>query len=114
VRAFAFFSGVPGQLVPDNLKAGVTKACFYDPAINRTYVDMAAHYDTAIVPARPRKPKDKAKVEGAVLLAERGILARLRNQRFFGLDEVNAALQPLLDQLNDKSTPSRGKPPLSV
>lgn len=102
VRAFAFFSGVPGQLVPDNLKAGVTKACFYDPAINRTYVDMAAHYDTAIVPARPRKPKDKAKVEGAVLLAERWILARLRNQRFFGLDEVNAALRPLLDQLNDK------------
>jgi transposase len=104
VRAFAFFSGVPGQLVPDNLKAGVTKACFYDPAINRTYGDMAAHYDTAIVPARPRKPKDKAKVEGAVLLAERWILARLRNQRFFGLDEVNAAIRPLLDQLNDKSS----------
>jgi transposase len=104
VRAFAFFSGVPGQLVPDNLKAGVTKACFYDPAINRTYGDMAAHYDMAIVPARPRKPKDKAKVEGAVLLAERWILARLRNQRFFGLDEVNAAIRPLLEQLNDKSS----------
>ena len=71
VRAFEFFGGVPAQVVSDNLKAGVTKACFYDPAINRTYGDMASHYDTAIVPARPEKPKDKAKVEGAVLLAER-------------------------------------------
>ncbi|PHR54342.1 MAG: hypothetical protein COA47_15555 [Robiginitomaculum sp.] len=104
VRAFTFFSGVPAQLVPDNLKAGVTKACFYNPAINRTYGDMANHYDTAIIPARPHKPKDKAKVEGAVLLAERWILARLRNQRFFGLDEVNAAIRPLLEQLNGKIT----------
>ena len=104
VRAFEFFGGVPVQVVCDNLKAGVTKACFYDPAINRTYGDMANHYDTAIVPARPRKPKDKAKVEGAVLLAERWILARLRNQRFFGLHEVNAAIRPLLDQLNSKLT----------
>ena len=102
VRAFEFFGGVSVQVVCDNLKAGVTKACFYDPAINRTYGDMASHYDTAIVPARPRKPKDKAKVEGAVLIAERWILARLRNQRFFGLDEVNAAIRPLLDQLNCK------------
>ena len=67
VRAFEFFGGVTAQLVSDNLKAGVTKACFYDPAINRTYGDMASHYDTAIVPARPKKPKDKAKVEAAVL-----------------------------------------------
>ena len=104
MRAFEFFGGVPAQLVPDNLKAGVTKACFYDPAINRTYGYMANHYDTAIIPARPHKPKDKAKVEGAVLLAERWILARLRNQRFFGLDEVNAAIRPLLDQLNGKVT----------
>ena len=104
MRAFEFFGGVTAQLVSDNLKAGVTKACFYDPAINRTYGDMASHYDTAIVPARPKKPKDKAKVEAAVLLAERWILARLRNQRFFGLDEVNAAIRPLLDQLNGKVT----------
>lgn len=103
-RAFAFFRGVPAQIVPDNLKAGVTKACFYDPAINRTYADMAAHYDTAVVPARPRKPKDKAKVEAAVLLAERWIVARLRNRRFFGLDELNAAIRPLLEQLNGKVT----------
>lgn len=62
MRALAFFGGVPAQIVPDNLKAGVTKACFYDPAINRTYADMAAHYDTAVVPARPRKPRDKSRL----------------------------------------------------
>ena len=104
VRAFEFIGGVPVQVVCDNLKSGVIKACFYEPAVNRTYGDMARHYDTVIVPARPRKPKDKAKVEGAVLLAERWILARLRNQRFFSLDEVNAAIRPLLDQLNGKVT----------
>ena len=59
-RTFAFFGGVPGQIVSDNLKSGVTKACFYEPAINRTYADMAAHYGTAVVPARPYKPRDKA------------------------------------------------------
>ncbi len=104
VRAFGFFGEVPAQVVSDNLKAGVTKACFYEPSINRTYADMAVHYDTAIVPARPRKPKDKAKVEGAVLLVERWILARLRNQRFFSLDELNAEIRPLMDQLNGKVT----------
>lgn len=102
VRAFSFFGGVAAQVVPDNLRSGVTKACFYDPEINRTYADLAAHYDTAVVPARPRKPKDKAKVESAVLLVERWILARLRNRQFFSLDEVNAAIRPLLDRLNDK------------
>jgi hypothetical protein len=61
VRAFAFLGGVTAQIVSDNLKAGVTKACFYDPVINRTYGDLAAHYDTAVVPARPHKPKDKAR-----------------------------------------------------
>lgn len=104
IRAFGFFGGVPAQVVPDNLKSGVTKACFYEPAINRTYADMASHYDTAIVPARPRKPKDKAKVEGAVLLVERWILARLRNHRFFSLDELNAGIRPLMEQLNGKVT----------
>lgn len=102
VRAFSFFGGVAAQVVPDNLKAGVTKACFYDPEVNRTYADLAAHYDTAVVPARPRKPKDKAKVESAVLLVERWILARLRNRQFFSLEEVNAAIRPLLDWLNNK------------
>jgi len=104
VRAFAFFGGVPAQVVSDNLKSGVTKACFYEPTINRTYSDMAAHYNTAIVPARPYKPKDKAKVEGAVLIAQRWIVARLRNQRFFTLDDLNAAIRPLLEQLNTKVT----------
>ena len=104
VRAFEFFGGVTAQVVSDNLKSGVTRACFYDPEINRTYDDMARHYETAIVPARPRKPKDKAKVEGAVLLAERWILARLRNRQFFSLDELNAAIRKLLDQLNNKTS----------
>ena len=102
VRAFGFFGGVTAQIVSDNLKAGVTKACFYDPVINRTYGDLAAHYDTVVVPARPHKPKDKAKVEGAVLLVDRWILARLRNRQFFSLGDVNAAIRPLLDRLNDK------------
>jgi transposase len=103
-RALAFFGGVPGQIVSDNLKAGVTKACFYDPAINRSYADMAAHYDTAVVPARPRRPRDKSKVEAAVLLTERWIVARLRNRRFFGLDELNAAIRELRDRINGKVT----------
>ena len=103
-RALAFFGGVPGMIISDNLKAGVTKACFYDPAINRTYGDMAVHYDTAVVPTRPRKPKDKAKVETAVQLAERWVLAKLRNQQFFSLDDLNAAIRPLQDQLNAKAT----------
>lgn len=92
------------MIVSDNLKAGVIKACFYNPEINRTYGDMAAHYGAAVVPARPHKPKDKAKVENAVQLAERWILAKLRNQTFFGLDELNAAIRPLGDALSDKTT----------
>ena len=103
-RAFAYFDGVPGQVVPDNLKSGVVKACLYDPEINRTYADMAAHYGTAIVPARPRKPRDKAKVEVAVQVVERWILARLRNRRFFSLDELNQAMRALLDDLNARVT----------
>lgn len=103
-RALAFFGGVPGMIVPDNLKSGVTKACFYDPVINRTYGDLAAHYDTAVVPTRPRKPRDKAKVGTAVQLAERWVLAKLRNHQFFSLDELNAAIRPLQGQLNSKVT----------
>jgi len=103
-RAFAYFGGIPAQVVCDNLKSGVTKACFYEPAVNRTYADMAAHYGTAVVPARPYKPRDKAKVEVAVQIAERWIAARLRNQRFFSLSELNAAIRVLLDRLNDRVT----------
>jgi len=103
-RAFGYFCGVPAQVVSDNLKSGVTRACFYEPAVNRTYADMAAHYGTAVVPARPRKPRDKAKVEVAVQIAQRWIAARLRNQRFFSLAELNAAIRVLLDRLNNRVT----------
>lgn len=105
-RAFAFFDGVPAQTVSDNLKAGITKACFHEPMVNRTYADMARHYGTAILPARPYKPRDKAKVEVAVQIVSRWILARLRNRRFFSLAALNEAIRALLDELNDR--PLRG------
>jgi len=95
VRALAFFGGVPRQIVPDNLKAGVLKANWYEPGLNPTYQDLATHYGTAILPARPRKPRDKAKVEVGVQVVERWILARLRHQRFFSLAELNAAIAAL-------------------
>ena len=104
VRAFAFFGGVTAQTVSDNLKSGVSKACFYEPAVNRTYAEMAAHYGTAIVPARPGKPRDKAKVEVAVQVATRWIVAKLRNRRFFSLTELNAAIRELTTQLNARVT----------
>jgi transposase len=103
-RAFAFFGGVTAQLVSDNLKAGVTKACFYEPAVNRTYAEMAAHYGTVVIPARPKKPRDKAKVEVAVQIATRWITAKLRHQRFFSLAEINIAIRGLVAQLNDRVT----------
>ena len=100
VRAFAFYGGVTALIVSDNLRSGVTKACFYEPAVNRTYAEMAAYYDTAVVPARPRKPRDKAKVEVAVQVATRWITAKLRNRRFFSLAELNVAIRILVDELN--------------
>ena len=96
----SFLGGVPKALVCDNLKAGVTAANRYEPGVNRTYQDLAAHYGTTIVPARPRKPRDKAKVEAAVLIVQRWILARLRNRRFFSLAELNVAIRTLVDELN--------------
>ena len=99
-RAFAFFGGVPGMVVSDNLKSGITKACFYEPEVNRTYAEMAEHYTTAIVPARPYKPRDKAKVESAVLLATRWVIAKLRNRQFFSLAELNAAIRDCVTDLN--------------
>jgi len=104
VRAFSFFSGVASLTVSDNLKSGVIKACFYEPSVNRTYADMAAHYGTAIVPARPRKPRDKAKVEVGVQVATRWITAKLRNRRFFSLTELNGAIRELLTPLNERVT----------
>jgi transposase len=106
VRAFAYFDGAARQTVSDNLKAGIIKACFYEPTVNRTYSDMARHYGTAIVPARPYKPRDKAKVEVGVQVVGRWILARLRHSRFFSLAELNRAIRALLDDLNDR--PMRG------
>jgi transposase len=101
-RAFAFFGGVPQIVVPDNLKSGVSKACFYEPDINPTYLDMANHYGTAVIPARVKKAKDKAKVEVAVQVVERWILARLRNRQFFRLSQLNEAIAELLGDLNSK------------
>ena len=106
VAAFEYFGGVARQVVSDNLKAGVTRACFHDPSVNRTYADMAAHYGTAIVPARPYKPRDKAKVEVGVQVVQRWILARLRHRTFFSLAELNSAIAALVEQLNDR--PMRG------
>ena len=103
VRAFSYFGGVARQLVSDNLKAGVTRACFHEPAVNRTYGEMAAHYGTAVLPARPYKPRDKAKVEVGVQVVQRWILARLRHQRFFSLAELNASVAVLVEQLNDRT-----------
>ena len=91
VRMFRFFGGAPKLLVPDNLKSGVTKASFYDPEINRTYGAMAAHYSVGILPARPRRPRDKAKVEAGVRFAQTYILGRLRALTFFSLAECNEA-----------------------
>jgi transposase len=102
VNAFAFLGGVTRQVVCDNLKAGVTAACRYEPGINRSYADMATHYGTAIVPTRVRKPRDKAKVEVAVQLVQRWVLARLRHRRFFSLAELNGAIGDLIEALNNR------------
>lgn len=102
VRALAFLGGVPELIIPDNLKSGVTKACRYEPDLNPTYLDMANHYQTAVIPARIRSPKDKAKAEVGVLIVERWILARLRNRQFFSITELNRAIAALLVELNNK------------
>jgi len=98
---FRFFDGVPRLIVPDNLKAGVNKASFYDPELNRSYGMMASHYGVGVLPARPRKPRDKAKVENGVRFAQSAILGRLRNQTFFSLAEANAAIRGAVDRIND-------------
>lgn len=101
-RAVAFFGGVPNAVVPDHLKSAVTVSCKYDPGIQKTFDEWAQHYATTILPARPKKPKDKAKVEVAVQVAQRWILARLRNQVFFSLGELNACIAELLVDLNNR------------
>lgn len=103
VRAFEFFGGVPSACVIDNLKSGVSRAHRYDPEINPAYAELAQHYAVTILPARVRKPRDKAKVEGAVLIVERWILARLRDRQFFSLTELNEAIASLLIEYNARA-----------
>lgn len=99
-RALAFFGGVPRLMVPDQWRAGVARPCYWDPVLNRTYEEWAQHNGVAVVPARPRKPRDKAKVEQGVLLAERWIIAALRKRQFFTLAGLNQAVAEMRDRLN--------------
>ncbi len=97
-----YFGGSTTMWVPDQLKSAITRPCRYEAGVNRTYEDLAAHYGAVVLPARPRKPRDKAAVENCVLIAQRWILARLRDQTFFELGALNAAIRDLLDELNDR------------
>jgi transposase len=101
-RALAFFGGVPQALVPDQLKSAVTRADAFDPGVQRTYNELASHYGTVVFPARPGKPRDKAKVEVAVQIAQRWILARLRNEAHLSLGALNERIRELLVELNDR------------
>lgn len=103
VRAFDYFGCVPYVVVPDCLKGAVSRACLYEPDLNPTYADLAAHYGFAVLPARPRRPKDKAKVEVGVLIAKRWILAVLRHRTFLSLHDLNAAIRELLERLNTRA-----------
>jgi transposase len=102
VRMFGFYGSVPRLLVPDNLKAGVHRPSFYDPEVNRTYGRMAEHYSIGILPARPYRPKDKAKVEAGVRFAQSYILGRLRQLTFFSLEECNQAISGVLERMNGR------------
>lgn len=108
-QALSYLGGVPKAIVCDNLKAGVVKALWFEPTLNQTFAAMAEHYDTTVLPTRSRKPRDKGKVEGAVLIVERWILARLRKQRFFSLFDLNAAIAILLEDLNNRPMRHIGK-----
>lgn len=102
IHAYEYFGGVPEITVPDQPRTAVSKPSRYEPGINPTFLEMAQHYRTAIIPARPAKPRDKAKVENAVLIAQRWIIAPLRNHRFFSLAQVNEAIAERLELLNDR------------
>lgn len=102
VRALKFFGGVTKAIICDNLKSAVAKPLWFEPSLTATFEAMATHYDTTILPTRVRKPRDKAKVEGAVLIVERWILARLRNQQFFSIEALNSAIAELVVELNNK------------
>jgi len=103
IHTFEAIGGVVELVIPDNLKSGVTKPNWYEPDVNQTYTEMAEHYGVAVLPARVRRPRDKAKVESGVLQVERWILARLRHQKFFSLHELNESIRSLLVELNDWS-----------
>ncbi|MGA8342591.1 MAG: IS21 family transposase [Candidatus Sulfotelmatobacter sp.] len=102
IHALEFFGGVPTVAVPDNTKTAVTRACRYDPDLNPTYQEFAVHYGMGVVPARPYKPRDKAKAESGVQVVERWIVAALRNRKFFSLPELNQAIRELLVRLNER------------
>lgn len=102
VNAFAFFGACPEIIVPDNPRAVVTKADRYEPDLNRTFEEMASHFGAAVIPARVGHPKDKSKVESAVLQAERWILAPLRNRTFHSVAQANIAIKERLEWLNDR------------
>lgn len=101
-NAVEYFGGAARAMVPDQLKSAISEACAYEPTVQRTYASWARHYETAVVPARPRKPRDKAKVEVGVQIAQRWILARLRNETFFTLPDLNARIRQLLLELNSR------------
>jgi transposase len=109
VRAFEYIGGVPAALVPDQLKSGVTRACLYEPEVQRTYEELAQHYGTTVLPARPAHPRDKAKVEVAVQIAQRWLLARIRDEVFHSLGALNARLRELLVDLNGREMRRYGK-----
>lgn len=102
VRMFAFFGGVPEVVIPDNEKSGVRQASRYEPDLNPTYHELATHYGTTVIPARPYAPRDKAKVEAAVQAVERWVLAPLRHHTFFSLAEARRAMAPRLEALNER------------
>ena len=109
VEALHFFGGAPQILVPDQLRSAVKIPCAYEPEAQREYEDLARHYGAVVIPARPGKPKDKAKVESAVLVATRWILARLRHETFFSLEELQERIAELVEDLNDRNMKQFGQ-----
>ena len=111
IHALEFIGGVPEIVIPDNTKTGVKHPCRYEPELNATYRELAEHYSFAVIPARPYKPRDKAKVEAGVQIAQRWILAALRHRKFFHLNHLNEAIGELLERLNNR--PFRKRPDAS-
>lgn len=109
VRALEYFGGAPAAIVPDQLKSGITRACRYEPEVQRTYEALAEHYDTTVLPARPKHPRDKAKVEVGVQIAQRWLLARMRNELHHSTASMNARIRELLDDLNGRTMRRYGK-----